>query len=939
MMQIPSDTCEWLTVLRGLSRSERASRIAAERDPDGALIDIADATAGDVGHDATQAIESLHLLMTIADDLGLQHARARIRRSTCRALAYVGRFDDSIAMARAAIEIAESSRDWSEAGRARLASMHGLCELGRLTEAVDTGTAARHVLERTNDPHLVARADINLGIAHYRNDQPQRAVDCFDRARGPLASEPMMIASLENSRGEALLALNDFDGASEAFDRACHGFEKAGHTLNAAIAEGNLADLEYRRGRLEQALARFEHSRRRLSSDDMLVHRARLVSEQAEAKSNLGLVDEAIAEYQRVIPDLDRHGLSLEAARARAGLGEALVRMRRFDEAMTMLSAAAAQYEDLGHETSRARVDLKRAHLMLAMDQMDRAAALVGRAGNVLRDLPADAAMARHVAALIALQQGENELANAEACAGMALIRDSGLAPLEADMLTARGAALQRLGRPEEAIDTLRDAVRRIERVRGMLQADRFRAAFLGDRTRPYEQLTQLLLDKGTDDAFAEAFGIVEKAKSRTLLEHMRGMYEALPADANGDPHTAHMISELAALQEKLNVYYSRVADGDASTDVRQEMHETEQELALLESRLGATRSVANLRSPTQSLRSVQRALADGETVIEYFAVGNEISAFVINADAATVARTLCPCDEVVDALRQVQFQMNRALRPGVLESPRADRMIDDARHALLGLHALLIAGIDIPQSTTRLIVVPHGPLHVAPFASIWNGDSYLVQRFEITTAPSASVWSELTCAEQRGDGDAAVFGCGDDIATNIEQEARAVARMLGTQPCLGSDATAESLRTAAGHARLMHIAAHGRFATDGSHGSGLKLADRWITLRDIAQLHMDADLVVLSGCETGVGDVARGDEISGLIRSFLSAGARAVIGSAWRVDDAATTGFMHGFYQGLQRKKSLGLGVSSLIRDVQRDMIQHGFHPALWAPFFQVGR
>jgi len=322
MMQAPSNAVEWLTVLRDLSRRERASRVAAERDPDVALINIADAAAGGVGSDATQAIESLDLLMAIADDLDLQHARARIRRSACRALAYVGRFDDSIAMARAAIEIAESSEDWSEAGRARLASMHGLCELGRLTEAVDTGTAARQVLERTNDAQLVARADINLGIAYYRNDQPRLAVESFDRARRPLEAEPMMIASLENSRGEALLALNDFAGASEAFDRACHGFEDAGHPLNAAIAEGNLADLEYRRGRLEQALARFERSRRRLSSDDMLVHRARLVSEQAEAKSNLGLVDEAIAEYQRVIPDLDRHGLALEAARARAGLGE-----------------------------------------------------------------------------------------------------------------------------------------------------------------------------------------------------------------------------------------------------------------------------------------------------------------------------------------------------------------------------------------------------------------------------------------------------------------------------------------------------------------------------------------------------------------------------------------------------------------------------------------
>ena len=250
--------------------------------------------------------------------------------------------------------------------------MQALGELGRFDESIAAGEAARNAFHEAHEDELAARADVNLGIVYQRSDEPARAVEYFDRARPLLGDSPLAIGMVDNSRGEALLALNDFAGAQAAFQSALSNFECADAGLMAAIAEGNVADLAARQGMLHAAVQHFERARRRFESAQSEGHLARLLTEQAEAISVLGLPEDALKLYEAALPQLDRAGQALEAARARAGLGRTLVRLRRLSEAQTALAAAALGFDQLGHTTARARVDLMRAELAAARSEERR---------------------------------------------------------------------------------------------------------------------------------------------------------------------------------------------------------------------------------------------------------------------------------------------------------------------------------------------------------------------------------------------------------------------------------------------------------------------------------------------------------------------------------------------------------------------------------------
>ena len=138
---------------------------------------------------------------------------------------------------------------------------------------------------------------------------------------------------------------------------------------------------------------------------------------------------------------------------------------------------------------------------------------------------------------------------------------------------------------------------------------------------------------------------------------------------------------------------------------------------------------------------------------------------------------------------------------------------------------------------------------------------------------------------------------------------------------------------------RVVHLAAHAQYSAQSPLGSGLRLHDRWLTVRDIYRLRLRADLVTLSGCETGLNSVRAGDELIGLVRGFLAAGARSVLVSLWRVNDESTLEFMKLLYGGWHRVVAGDLTPAGALREAQLALLARQPHPAFWAPFVLVGR
>jgi CHAT domain-containing protein len=244
-----------------------------------------------------------------------------------------------------------------------------------------------------------------------------------------------------------------------------------------------------------------------------------------------------------------------------------------------------------------------------------------------------------------------------------------------------------------------------------------------------------------------------------------------------------------------------------------------------------------------------------------------------------------------------------------------------------------------------RLLIVPHDVLHYLPFAALRDaGGHWLVERYTLTTLPSASVLKYL--GDKGAAAGASTLAIGNpDIGPGLElrfaeREARLVAadRGPGATVLVRGEATEARAKSLLGSAGVVHFATHGDLDENDPLASALLLApgggeDGRLEVREVLGLDMHARLVVLSACETGLGKLSRGDELVGLQRAFLYAGTPAVVTTLWKVDDRASYELVRVFYERLAAADS-----APALRQAQLEVMKTYAHPFAWAAFVLTG-
>jgi CHAT domain-containing protein len=298
--------------------------------------------------------------------------------------------------------------------------------------------------------------------------------------------------------------------------------------------------------------------------------------------------------------------------------------------------------------------------------------------------------------------------------------------------------------------------------------------------------------------------------------------------------------------------------------------------------------------------------------------------------------RDLAPAGGVFEAIDGIASQMEKFIFGREFAARELPHLRRGADHYLGRLYDALVKPLEESLGDRDLVVIPHGRLHYAPFHALYDGERYVIERRAVSYAPSATVYAMCATAPRGAGSGALLCGVSDGHAPEIDRELETLQGLFpGARVLSGAAATRAAFAREAEGCRVVHVASHASFRRDNPMLSGLHLADGDFSFYDVFGLRLSADVVVLSGCNTGTVAVGGGDELHGLVRGFLYAGAPSLVISMWAADDAATAELMREFHERLRG----GYTPRDALRAAQCSALARHEHPYYWAPFTLLGR
>jgi CHAT domain-containing protein len=335
------------------------------------------------------------------------------------------------------------------------------------------------------------------------------------------------------------------------------------------------------------------------------------------------------------------------------------------------------------------------------------------------------------------------------------------------------------------------------------------------------------------------------------------------------------------------------------------------------------------------TLPQVQALLPEGSVLLEYF-VTDQGRTILWTVERGTVSVRSLPIG------RQRVTERIQAFRTLIASR---DRQEETARMAQALFNDFVRPGLQ-GRTPKELIIVPHGPLHYLPFQALMPAPGrYLLQETPLYYYTSASLMQFTRAKGQAGTPTIFAMGNPDfqDRTLSLPyaaREARGIATLFpGTALAIGKAATKATSREELRSHSVLHFATHAEFDEADPLGTSLLLAsttgaDSRLEVQEIFGLDLHASLVVLSACETALGTLTRGDELTGLTRAFIYAGTPSVITTLWQVNDRSAFELMGEFY----RQLHAGRNKAEALRLAQLAILDLHPQPYHWAAYGLIG-
>lgn len=515
-----------------------------------------------------------------------------------------------------------------------------------------------------------------------------------------------------------------------------------------------------------------------------------------------------------------------------------------------------------------------------------------------------------------------------------------------------------------------------IEKKRLSFSGGNLKAALFSDEAPYYNEVGSWYASLKKD--YSKAFELIEASKARALLDQLAINQEG----ANFSINESDRIRLLEA-QKKVDLLYrskETATNEEEIYEITQEVIDAELIYDATIERISSRNNTLNnfLYPKTLSLTEVQELTDSKTAIIEYAFTDNKLLIFTITEKEILFNEQLIEKEFIKEKISEFREAIISEANITELE------LFSDILYSyLMEPFYNKLDGIE------NLVIIPDGPISYLPFEALIVNNSYLVQTLTIKYLPSASVFNYIQNPHRKTSGSLlALAGSGfiegDIVNPSSNQpsfatlpytliEVDSIAKNFKKSTILKNDDLTEvALKSLdLGIFKFIHFATHGDINEVSPSQSGLLLSkkketeilfgeDGYLNAIEIGGLRLNADMVVLSACNTGMGKVLSGEGVMGLQRSFLVAGASSVVASLWSIYDRSTPLFMRYFYANLveyeEEKTTL---IDQLLiwanwyepklvdykalalRDAKLQMIDHPYysHPVHWAPFVITGK
>ena len=826
--------------------------------------------------------------------------------------------------------------------RTRIGRLHLSLHLNRVSEGLADAERAREIFTRYKDEDKLLRLEWQTGLVYNYLGKQQLALESFNsairRAKGLGEEGQKYIGTLYENVGLTFNALGDFRQSLSHYEKAHALAVVRQEVINIARIESSIAEIAQAQGLYRRALSLLNSGLERLKND--LPYDATLIQyHMVECYLSLNRRDEARTLAKTVVQSFRTLKEEYELARALLILATVEAAEGNFLEAGSALDEAEALFISRGATSWIATVRLWRGRMAL---KKGKAALAYQESVSAAEAFDADdqqvnEAMATLLRGQALFTMGDYPAAETAGHKTRLFAQRYNVPSLRYEAYLLLGQIAEAEGKNTSALHRYKAAAATIERLQRELTIT-LRPGFLEDKGEALHCLISLYLQTNRT---VQAFETLENAKAQNWLAYLNNR-ERLHWSQE-DAASRALIEELEGLRAEHQWFYRLSNQLPGNSEEYPKAISPEQALAEMTKREQRMRTITEelyLRNDDDpyskqtlapSFGDIQQSLDPDSTLIEYYNNGETVWAFTINRSEIQVHRLpvdLKPLNQLIE-----QWQANIA---GALKMDPygigAHRQTLLAQRILQRLHTSLIQPLELKKDNHRLVFVPYGVLHFLPFHLLHDGSEYLIEKHEVLTLPAAGLATRKS--PRCSPGVLALAHSWDGKLPYTVTEAQVVQKLFGGS--IRAEERANRVALNATPVQILHIAAHGQHRLDQPDLSFLQFADGQLYADDVLQQDLSYELVTLSACETGRARVMASDDLIGIGRSFLYAGAGALVLSLWQVGDQATLGLMERMYAALYSRASK----PSALRQAQMSILAENkdFHPAFWGAFQLVG-